>query len=91
MSDKITNITDINELKHCKYFKNDNQIGVCTNDEDERLGVEMYQGQMIVSLGMEHMLMSRKGLTEFLHVAKTLVDSEDRFVPKVELIGLNYE
>ena len=91
MSDKITSITDISELKYCQYSENNHQIGVHTNQGNDWLGIEMYGGKMLVSLGCERVVMSREALTEFLHVAKTLVDSEDRFVPKVELIGFSYE
>jgi len=91
MMSNVTNITDINELKHCEYYEGKNGIGIRTNNNYIRIERHRHEKDWLLEVGGDFIWMEREKLAEFIQVAKVLIDSEDKFEPKCELIGFNYE
>ena len=86
-----------NELKHCGYYDFEgSDSGVSVSMLDESLAmVSIGDGLSIQVISDEGhsiaLAFSREELAEFLHVASCLIDSEQRFMPRVDLIGKNYD
>lgn len=88
---EVINITDINELKHCEYYEGDNGIGVRTKNDYIHIERHAHTKEFLLEVGSDFIWMDREKLAEFIQVAKVFIDSEDKFAPKCELIGINYE
>jgi len=88
MKDNVVNLFDSDELKHCSYYEMDG-IGVAMLDKSVMV-LPLNSNEFELTLGQKSKVYKRAELAEFLKVAGMLIDSEDRFLPDVELIGLNY-
>lgn len=91
MSNVIKFPVIFDELKHCSYTAGqyDDDLGISTLDRS--LGIcRINDSQFIVITENDEIVMNREQLAEFLHVASILVDSEQRFLPEIDLIGCNY-
>ena len=90
MSENIINLfkKEDEELKYCSYYELDG-IGLSMLDKSLIL-LPLNGNEIELSLGDSSNVYSRKELAEFVKVASVLLDSEDRFLPKLDLIGLNY-
>ena len=80
-----------NELKHCSYYEKNNEIGVATLDKTLMvipLNVDEFE---VVINNLDSYVFDRNELAEFLHVAAICVDSEQRHLPEIELVGHNYK
>ena len=88
----IDNIVDLfpEELKHCSYYELDDEIGVAMLDKSIIVLPLNFKEFEFVLNGESHVF-KRKELAEFLHVAALLVDSEQRYVPEIDLLGHNYK
>jgi hypothetical protein len=80
------------ELKHCSYYK----LG-----DEQSLGLETADGSLsIAPLDCDEFefcahgntqIYTREELAEFLQVAAILIDSQRKWLPELELIGMNYD
>jgi len=91
MSNVINLFNSEGDLNNCSYFSDEyDAIGLTMRDRS--LSVRPLSATTVeVMLGKEYWAFQRGELAEFLKVAAILVDSEDRWLPEVELIGMNYE
>jgi hypothetical protein len=78
------------DLKHCSYYEKNDDIGVAMLDSSIII-VPLNAKEFEVTIKDTSTLFSRAELAEFLHVASVLVDSEQRHLPKIELVGRNYK
>ena len=79
------------ELKHTHYTKDNNdRFGVAMKTNEIQISQAEQENFILATLGNQK-LMSREKLAEFLWVAAYMLDSEQRHLPDVDLIGLNYE
>lgn len=89
---KVINLfSNEEDLKHCSYF----------TDEFDALGLAMKDGSLSirplnsktieVSFCDNFRVFERSEIAEFLKVAAIFVDSEDRYLPELDLIGMNYD
>ena len=92
MSGNIVNLfdnkEDDNELKSCGYYELEG-IGLAMLDKSLII-LPLNKQEFEVTLGDSSNVYSRNELAEFIKVAGVLLDSEDRFLPKLELIGMDY-
>lgn len=90
MSNVITLFGDEKDLQHCTYYVDQNdEIALSMRDKSlliNRLGLSIFQ----LTLYNESRLYNREQLAEFIHVASALIDSEERWRPNEELVGVNY-
>ncbi len=91
MSGNIVNLFSENneELKGCGYYEVDG-IGLAMLDKS-LIVLSLNMDDFEVTLGDSSYVYKRHELSEFLKVAAILVDSEDRFLPELDLIGMNYK
>ena len=91
MSGNIVNLfsEEIEELHSCGYYELDG-IGLAMLDKS-LIVLPLNMNEFEVTLGDSSNVYKRNELAEFIKVAGVLLDSEDRFLPKFELIGLNYD
>jgi len=78
------------DLKDCTYIDVDGDIGVSMRDKTLMV-VPINSTSFEVVLGGELRIYNRNELAEFIKVASILIDSEDRWLPKFDLIGHNYD
>lgn len=87
-------IVDINKnkdnFKHCSYADFYGEIGVSLLDRSLCI-YPLNNSEFVVGSELDSIILSREKLAEFIHIAKALIDSEDRFLIEEELIGRNYE
>ena len=93
----MTNITSINKNKipeiefvNIDYFMQEGSFGLTMKD----LTLELYDtgdNEFCINALKSSQIIDRKKLAEFLWVAATLLDSEERYRPDVDLVGVNYE
>ena len=89
MSNVINLFAD--ELKHCSYYEKNDEVGVAMLDKSLMvipLNVDEFE---LVINGLNSYVFDRAELAEFLHVAAVCIDSEQRYLPKVDLCGRNYK
>ena len=78
------------DFSHCEYFDERGQVGVKLKDSD--LAITPMDSSVIkVTLGGLSGAFTRAELAEFLHVAACLLDSEYRYLPDMDMAGMNYE
>lgn len=90
MGKVINMFSDEKDFDSCSYF----------DTEDRLLGVSMRDGSLAilplsndeieVVVGDTTQLFKRAELAEFIHVAKILIDSENRHLHDFDYVGLNY-
>ncbi len=85
---KVINLFD-EDLKSCSYTDFDGDIGVCMRDRSLCV-IPIDKESFEVIVGEISTLFDRAELAEFLKVASVLVDSEERWSPTFDLIGLDY-
>ena len=79
------------ELKHCSYTEgvDDSSIGIATLDK--RIGISrLNDKEFILVTQNDEQVFDREQLAEFLNVASLLIDSENRYMPEIDLIGCDY-
>lgn len=86
----VTNLFGDGDLKGCSYYEAEGELGTAMLDESLII-MPLNRVEFSLSLNGVSSIYTREELAEFLHVAKVLVDSEDRFLPKFDLIGCNYD
>lgn len=91
MSGNIVNLfsKDDDELKSCGYYELDG-IGLAMLDKS-LIVLPLNMDEFEVTLGDSSNVYKREELAEFIKVAGVLLDSEDRYLPKLELIGMDYK
>jgi len=80
--------TEFNHSSYCSIFEDD-VIGLTSEDGNiliSPLGLHEFE----VCLGGQCMIFEREKLAEFIHIASILIDSENRWMPSGEFIGVNY-
>ena len=91
----MTNVIPIksDEFKHCSYIDSDGQIGIAMLNNN--LTIEPINTKEFVVTMLDDPLMfitfNREELAEFIHVAKILIDSQDKWLPDFEMVGINYD
>lgn len=77
------------ELKEVRYTELYGDFGVGT--KDQRLDIyKLGRDEFVVEAGKEKLTFDRESLAEFLWVAALFIDSEQKWLPKVEFIGCDY-
>ena len=91
MSSNIVNLfsSDDRELKSCGYYESGG-IGLSMLDKSMTI-LPLNIDEFEVTLGNSSNVYKREELAEFIKVAGVLLDSEDRYLPKLKLIGLDYK
>jgi len=78
------------DFKGCTYFNTEhNHIGLKMRD-DSLAVLREPEGKFRVVLNGNSNLYSREELAEFIHTASILIDDEQRWMPKDELVACNY-
>ena len=78
------------DLVNCSYYElDDGGIGISMRDKSLMV-LPLNNYEIEVVLGDETKVFNRRELAEFIKVASVLIDSENRFMPDMDLIGLNY-
>ena len=87
----VIELNPSNELKFTGYYEIESDVGVAMLDKSLII-MPLNSTELEVFIGdNEPVLFKRNELAEFLHVALTFVDSENRFKPTVdELVGRDY-
>lgn len=87
----VIELNPSNELKFTGYYEMESDVGVAMLDKSLII-MPLNNNEFDVFLGdNDSILFKRKELAEFLHVALTFIDPEDRFKPTVdELVGRDY-
>lgn len=88
----MTNVINLfpDELKHCSYYEYQDEIGVAMLDKSV-IVLPLNVSEFELVLNGESHIFKREQLAEFLHVASVCIDSEQRYLPEVELCGRNYK
>ena len=91
MSGNIVNLFNKgdDELKSCGYYELDG-IGLAMLDKS-LIVLPLNMDEFEVTLGDSSNVYKREELAEFIKVAGVLLDSEDRYLPSLELIGMDYK
>ena len=83
----------VNEDSKFSYFETDTGLGI--QDNYGQIQIAKYgftENSYILHLtNNDYMPQNREDLAEFLWAAATFLDSEEKYRPKVELVGKNYE
>ena len=92
MSNVINLFGDEKDLEYCSYYVDDNdQIALTLLGDSpiriNRVGLTEFE----ITLRGESVIYAREKLAEFIHVASALIDSEERWRPQDELVGVNYD
>ncbi len=88
---RIAAIAD-EDLKDCSYTKQDNEnIGLAMRNGSMAFIPLNFDEFMVTLTDLGGVVFNRAELAEFIHVAKILIDDEDKWAPEGELIGLDYE
>jgi len=87
----VIELNPSNELKFTGYYEMESDVGVAMLDKSLII-MPLNNNEFDVFLGdNDSILFKRNELAEFLHVALTFIDSEDRFKPTVdELVSRDY-
>ena len=90
MSDNVVNLFDNEDdkLRCCGYYEFDG-IGLAMLDKS-LIVLPLNDNEFEVTLGDSSNVYKREELAEFIKVAGVLLDSEDRWLPDIDLIGLDY-
>lgn len=88
MEDNVVSLFG-DDLKACSYFDLEGDLGVSMRDQSISI-IKLNKSQFEVHVFDESILFDRKELAEFLHVASILVDSEKKYLPDFDLIGIDY-
>ena len=86
----VINLFGDGGFKDCSYYEVNGELGVAMRDES-LIVMPLNSNEFSLSLNGESNVYNREELAEFLHTAKVLIDSEDRFLPKFNLISRNYD
>jgi len=79
------------DFKWSNYFKDcHGAIGVCSNDKSIAIR-PLNSSTVEINLGSETKVFDRRELAEFLKISAILLDSEDRYLPPYDLVGMNYD
>jgi len=85
MNGNIINFKVSDDLKNVTYTNNNGDLGVRSLSEDLSIA-KLNSSEFLIN----DKLIDRETLAEFLWVAATFVDSEEKWRPNLELIGGNY-
>lgn len=88
----MTNIVNLFEkdLISCSYFELEGgEMGLSMRDKSLMI-LPLNKFEFEVVLGDESKVYTRAEIAEFLKVAAIFVDSEDKYMPDMDLIGFEY-
>lgn len=77
------------DLERTSYIDNEGDIGVSTRDR--LIGVDrLNDNEFLLITPCGSQVHSRASLAEFLWVSATLLDSEEKWRPEMDLVGCDY-
>lgn len=86
----VLKFKDPNDFDECTYFGLDGEIGVALRDRPLSI-MPVGKKDVDIDLFDRKMTVSRADLAEFIHVARALIDPEDRWAVSGELVSIKYD
>ncbi len=87
--DKITNFPDKKELQNTSYTENQGDLGIATLDSRLEI-VRLNDKEFVVITPDGSQVHDREALAELLWVAAHFLDSECKWLPKLDVIACDY-